>query len=113
MKCRVGGFLVAAERGAKIAVVGEILRCVEQVRSPALREAVGDEMHAAGIGLGAEGADEVGVGRDVVQTVEGDRAAFAVAVGDEVSGAVCSFGPKAIDQVDCRTSMYVERAPKQ
>ena len=55
------GILVGAERGLKIGIVGEVLSRVKLVRVAAFLQALVDEMHAAGVGLGAEGEDQVGV----------------------------------------------------
>ena len=56
-----GGILVAAEGGLKIGIVGEVLRRIEVIAVPAFSQSIVDEMHAAGVGLGAESEDQVGM----------------------------------------------------
>jgi hypothetical protein len=66
-------FGVPAERGLEIGVVGEVLGRVEGNGSP-LESARLDEMFGARAFIGAECGDQIPIGSDVRQSVEGGGA---------------------------------------
>ncbi len=61
---------IVAERRHQVGIVVQIVIGAEAVAIAALTRAVDDVVRAAGVAVGAEGADQVTIAGDVLQTVE-------------------------------------------
>ena len=59
--------------------------------------------------IGTEGADQVGVGCDVVEPVEGDRALLDAARALEVQLAAARIGTERVDQVRVARDIFQGR----
>ena len=67
-------FVVGPERVLQVFIVGDVLDLVEIVPKPLLLRAVVDEVGSASIAIRAESVDQVAVGCDVLQAIEGTDA---------------------------------------
>ena len=72
----VGGrcLVFVAERVLKVAVIGDVLDLVEIVPQPLLIKTVVDEMRSTSMAIRTKGVDQVAIGCDVLQAIEGAAA---------------------------------------
>jgi hypothetical protein len=92
-------FVVGAERNLQVLVVGDVLDLVETVPQPQLIKAVVDEVGSARIAIGAQGIDQVTVGGDVLQAIEGAHTLLVEALGQVMQFAGLGVGTDGAAQI--------------